>query len=163
MRKCKYLIPASQLIILLCLLGSAPPAFAASIQATTTDLTQATTTQPRWYQPWGSFGSQENNQYSRSVINGYNNKDYQGHDQENSGNFGYNRGYNEDSSGNTGNQIISQGAIRPGRNNQYYEIFINNSSNSHFSGYMQGNSGNSGTNEGVNRDASGNLGNQILN
>ena len=48
-----------------------------------------------------------NNQFLRSSSFNSSNLYYQGHDQGNSGNSGYNHGYNQDDSSNGGNQIIN--------------------------------------------------------
>ncbi len=162
-----YLIPVGHLILLFCMISIASPAFASTIQANVsrTDLANATMTLPGWHRPQRHIrsGRQENNQYVRANVNNADNKDYWGHDQGNTGNHGHNRGYNEDNSSNASNQIINRGRARYSRNNQHYQIIINNAYNLRYFGYRQGNSGNSGYDEGYNRDNSGNLGNQIIN
>lgn len=91
-----------------------------------------------------------------------------GSHQGNTGNVGANRGFNQDSSGNAGNQIVSQHKpIKTQINNQAFRQAENPASGSGNSttmiGAFQGNSGNSGVNFGNNQDNSGNSGNQVNN
>lgn len=166
MRKGRYLIPTGQLLLLFCMMRSAPPAFASPVQATASyaDLASATLALPSWHRPWRHIrvGWQENNQDIQVVANNVDNKYYRGHNQGNSGNSAVNRWYTEDHSSNAGNQIIHRGAIWHSRNNQLFRQMTRNSQNSSYVGYQQGNSGNSGVNRGYNRDTSGNLGNQDI-
>lgn len=88
--------------------------------------------------------------------------------QANTGNVGINRGFNQDSSSNGGNQVVSQHKhIKTQINNQFFHQAENPSSGSGNSttmiGALQGNSGNSGVNFGNNQDNSGNSGNQVNN
>ena len=52
-------------------------------------------------------GNQVHNQYLRGCIGVGNTRTFWGSNQNNDGNGGYNRGFNQDNSGNQGNQIIN--------------------------------------------------------
>ena len=69
---------------------------------------------------------------------------------------------NEDDSSNGTNQIIMQNPFSHRRINQSFQICVEDSSNLHYAGAVQGNSGNNGLNVGVNQDNSSNVGNQII-
>lgn len=119
-----------------------------------------------WRFPHRSYGSQELNQTYRGNSN-FNNPIYTvgGHGQGDSGNAGHNRGHNQDNSSNGGNQLVTLHRLRGyHRINQcYYGNSNYNNSVVHRGGYDQGNTGNAGTNDGLNQDNSSNSGNQILN
>ena len=164
MRKGTCFIPLGLLIMVLCIMSTVSPAFASTRQATASSaaLTNATMAQPAKHRPRSS-GWNENNQDSHVVATNVANKHYVGHDNGNSGNHGYNRGYVEDNSGNGAGQINNEGAIRPSRNNQRLHEVASNAYNIYARGVRQVNSGNSGHNDGSVRDNSSNIGNQIIN
>lgn len=179
-RKGFYLLLLSVLLACLCLAGTAVPAFAASAQVAIS-AHQASSAVPvhRWKRgnrypgragwrrfPHGGYGSQELNQSHWGDTN-YNNPVYTigGHGQGDSGNDGHNRGHNQDNSINGGNQLVTVQRLRGyHRINQcYYGNSNYNNGVVHRGGYDQGNTGNAGTNDGLNQDNSANGGNQIVN
>lgn len=180
MRKSLYCVLVGQLITLLFAMNTLSPAFASTERAIirrppltrgAPSLVHRKRSPLRRYPHRGLVSNrsfryatrQVNNQFFRATVKNTNNKTYRGHDQGNSGNHGYNRGYNEDNSSNSANQIINRrSAIQYRRNNQYYQIHSENSGNLRYYGYRQANSGNSGYNSGFNRDNSSNFGNQII-
>lgn len=106
--------------------------------------------------------NQVNNQLFQGGFNNESNSFYLGNNQGNSGNQGYNRGFNQDNSGNSGNQVVNhQKVIEYQVNNQLFEG--QNQNNSFYLGSNQGNSGEGGINEGFSQDNSGNQGNQVNN
>lgn len=173
MRKGLCLASLSLLLVYLCLIGTALPAFAAPAHmATSVVQTALTTPAHRWHgRAWwrhfhhrGSAGLEINQHYWGDTNHDIPTTTYGGHGQGNSGNGGYNRGHNMDDSANGGNQFIALPRLsRHWRVNQYY-VGDSNYRNSfaHWGGYQQGNTGNSGHNEGLNQDNSLNGGNQIL-
>lgn len=154
MKTWTYLL--SQCITLL-LLSTSSPVFAATTQAAvpsrlTTTIT-STEAEGHWHHP-------TNNQFvggrclNRRII-----KTYRGNNLSNTGNRGYNRGRNQDNSGNEANAIINQ---RQGQN-QYYQHCLNIDVHQHYFGNNQSNSGNGGYNSGFTQDNSGNEGNLVVN
>jgi len=89
---------------------------------------------------------------------------YGGHGQGNSGKTGYNRSRSQDNSANGGNQITASSSLSHYRRFNQYAVGDSNYRNSyiHYGGYNQGNTGNSGQNEGLSQDNSANGGNQLL-
>jgi hypothetical protein len=154
----------------LCLSGTALPAFAAPAHVTIPAIQTAPVY--RWHSRawWGHFhhrGSAglEINQYHRGDSNyGIPTVTYGGHGQGDSGNGGYNRGHNQDDSVNGGNQLIASPQLSGYRRVNQYSAGNSNYHNSftHWGGYNQGNTGNSGHNLGLNQDNSSNSGNQII-
>ena len=112
-------------------------------------------------------GVQQNNQGFQGISNSGNNALLIGHNEGNTGNAGLNRGFNQDDSVDSGNQVVGQRkAIGVQANNQLITGHggASNSGNTATSiGFDQGNSGNSGVNLGNNQDNAGNLGNQVNN
>lgn len=170
MKKWTFLGIASQFVALL-LLSRPSSAWAASMQdaASQASFAQAVTITPaepseRWQTP--GYGHAHTNRQTiggycanRRVINSY-----RGNNLSNSGNRGHNSKFNQDNSGNEGNQMINQGIM--GKNqghSQYYRNCTNIEIHLYYQGNNQGNSGNSGYNDGFNQDDSGNAGNQMVN
>lgn len=89
---------------------------------------------------------------------------FEGHNFNNSGNQGLNRGSNINYGSNGGNLIVNQG--RSGRYLRVNQYFAGNSY-SHdkgtFVGYNENNTGNQGCNRGYNEDHGANGGNQVVN
>lgn len=154
-------------LAMLLLLQEAPHAFASTRQATIflSNQAQRTLAIPRGHPPrWPlHFGRQEDNQAFQGCSVHAANKYYWGHDQGNSGNHGVNSGYTEDDSSNDTNQILIRSPFDHRRINQSFQNCSTDSSNLHYFGARQGNSGNNGYNAGVNEDNSSNIGNQIVN
>ncbi|HEY0754431.1 MAG TPA: hypothetical protein VGD98_10745 [Ktedonobacteraceae bacterium] len=162
-----------------CLLASALPAFAASERsASSVQRARLTTSvhkvkKRNWYlshQAWRRYAyegdsRQEINQFRQGNSN-HDNPTFTrgGHGQGNSGNYGYNRGHSQDNSLNGGNQIINTSRLKGYRRINQYSFGNSNYRNSitHYGGYDQGNTGNSGSNKGLNQDNSSNSGNQIV-
>ena len=116
--------------------------------------------------PPPQLDQQQNNQIFHGITNANNHAHLFGSNQGNSGNPGFNRGDNQDSSVNGGNGISSQHkTIGTQQNNQFIQgDGASNSGNSaSFLGVNQGNSGNEGINQGNNQDNSANAGNQVNN
>lgn len=180
MNKGLYRALFSLLLACFCLAEAALPAYAAPARVKfVTTRAQVTTSVHRrrgtralrpyssrgWHPYHSGAGSSEINQYFHGNTDFNHFKYVVGTSrEENSGNVGYNRGHNQDNSTNGGNQMLLSGRpIRYRRVNQYYY------GNSHFNrrgyrfnGYDEINSGNDGTNRGVNQDNSTNGGNQII-
>lgn len=179
MSKGLYRAIFSLLLACCCLAGAALPAYAASARVKISRSgVVATTSAHRWkgkrvfqHQSWGQRlhrggpGLSEINQYYHGNTD-YNHFYYVvgTRHQGNSGNVGYNRGRNQDNSLNGGNQTVLSGRhVGYRRVNQYYY------GDSHFGrhatrlwGYDEVNSGNDGTNRGMNQDNSSNGGNQLI-
>jgi hypothetical protein len=114
------------------------------------------------------INNQQNSQSYHGTSNFGNHAIVIGNRQGNTGNAGVNRGFNQDDSLNTGNQVVSQHKpIKTQVNNQFFHQSENSASGSGNSstmiGAFQGNSGNSGLNFGNNQDNAGNSGNQVNN
>lgn len=180
MRKGLFLVILSVTLACLGLSGTALPAFAAPARLTASvNLESGATPVHKWRRGSHSpglagrrrfyhrgFGSHELNQSHWGNSN-YNNPVYTvgGHGQGNAGNAGHNRGHNQDNSLNGGNQLVALHRLRGYRriNQDYYGNSNYNNSAVHRGGYNQGNTGNSGTNDGLNQDNDSNGGNQIIN
>lgn len=116
--------------------------------------------------PPPSGPSQINNQSFHGVNGNRNVTTLVGTNQGNSGNQGLNRGYSQDNSVNSGNQVSGQRKIiQLQENNQYLQQSDDQGSNNTNTqiGSNQGNSGNEGLNFGHNQDNSSNTGNQVNN
>jgi hypothetical protein len=177
-RKVFCIALVSLLLACQCLLGTALPAFAAPARVTISSYRIALTTpayrgrrrgwHPKrawWHFHHRGFAGLEINQYHRGNSGyGIPTITYGGHGQGNSGNGGYNRGHNQDDSGNGGNQLIISPRLSGYRRINQYSVGNSNYHNSftHWGGYNQGNTGNSGHNIGLNQDNSLNSGNQII-
>lgn len=110
--------------------------------------------------------NQQNNQSYRGASGIGNTAVIVGRRQGNTGNPGLNRGFNQDDSGNSGNQLSGQRKpINVQDNHQFLHQGNGSGSGNRatFIGAFQGNSGNSGFNLGNNQDNSGNSGNQVNN
>lgn len=163
-----YLIISGLLITISFLMHGASTAFASTARSTVPriGLVHTIPAAPVWHRPWRRipYGRQVNNQVFQACVKDTNNKYYRGHNQGNSGNNGVNHGYVEDNSSNTTNQIVNRRPVVGHRiNNQLFQICANNSQNFYYAGVRQGNSGNSGYNDGYAQDDSVNDGNQIIN
>jgi hypothetical protein len=164
----------SLLFACFCLSYTALPAFAAPAHVTISAIqVTRTASARRWHsRTWwphfyhrGSKGLEINQYHQGDTNHDIPTTTYGGHDQGNTGNNGHNRGHNQDDSLNGGNQLIVTSRLRGYRRvNQYYSGDSNyRNSFVHWGGYDQGNTGNSGSNEGLNQDDSSNGGNQIIN
>lgn len=110
--------------------------------------------------------NQQNNQSYHGVNSSGNHTTFVGRHQANTGNPGVNHGFNQDDSGNAGNQVSGQRkAIGVQRNNQFLRQGSGSGSGNttNFIGAGQGNSGNEGINLGNSQDNAGNSGNQVNN
>jgi hypothetical protein len=160
-----------------CLLGTALPAFAAPARVTTSAFQSVVTTQTyrgrRWHHSPARLWHFHHRRLTGLEINQYHRGDsshgipivtYGGYGQEDSGNDSYNRGHNQDNSSNGGNQLIVSPRLSEYRRINQYSVGNSNYHNSftHWGGYNQHNSGNSGHNSGLNQDNSENGGNQII-
>ncbi|HXR65841.1 MAG TPA: hypothetical protein VN729_07955 [Ktedonobacteraceae bacterium] len=160
-----------------CLLGTALPAFAAPARVTTSAFQSVLTTSiyrgrgwhhspARWwhFHHWGSAGLEINQYHQGDSDHDIPVVTYGGHGQEDSGNTSDNRGHNQDNSSNGGNQLIVSPRLSEYRRINQYSVGHSNYRNSftHWGGYDQHNSGNSGHNIGLNQDNSENGGNQII-
>lgn len=103
------------------------------------------------------------NQYFHGNSYSYLHFNFQGHNLNNSGNEGHNRGLSQNFGGNGGNIVSNHRAGSPQRTNQWYEGNSYSRNVGSFRGYNLNNSGNEGYNQGVNEDHGGNAGNQIVN
>ncbi len=103
-------------------------------------------------------------QYFHGNSYSYLHFNFQGHNLNNSGNQGRNRGYAQNFGGNGGNMITNR-RRREGaqRTDQWYSGNSYSRNVGNFRGFNLNNSGNQGDNEGVNEDHGGNAGNQIVN
>lgn len=169
MRKYLSFIIASLLGVLLLLPGMAMSASAASalVALPTTQRNVTTTNKSKVWHParHGYYGApQVNNQYFRGNGNTGNHVSAVGNNLNNTGNPGWNRRYIQDNTLNAGNQLANTHS-RSGYqiNNQHYVGNGNVGNTFFFKGNNQGNSANTGVNDGVVQDNNSNGGNQILN
>jgi len=164
MKKKIYLVILSTLIALLSSGGwGGITAFASTSQAQTVRKQMATGDRAGTF-PVCSMFCRSHAQYFHGNSYSYLHFNFRGHNLNNSGNQGHNRGYAQNFGGNGGNLLTNR--RRTGnsqRTSQWYDGNSYSRNFGSFSGYNQNNSGNQGYNEGVNEDHGGNAGNQIVN
>lgn len=89
---------------------------------------------------------------------------FRGHNLNNGGSQGHNRGRMIGYGANAGNLIVSRHRLSPYSSvNQHFSGNAYSRNRFHFVGYNQNNVGNQGLNEGYNEDHSANAGNQFVN
>lgn len=140
--------------------NTAPLAFASTKQYGITRQTQAQPVYPLY------GGHQVNGQHYSEASEIGNTAVFQGRNQGNSGNMGFNAGSEQNNGENHGNQISSQHRGIAVQKN--YQTLHKNGSNGNgdtaiFRGINQGNSGNQGVNRGNVQDSANNTGNQVNN
>lgn len=164
MKKRVYLAILSTLLALLSLgaLGGVP-AFASTSQIQAFQKQTVTGSRAEKSSACPRCG-QSHNQYFHGNSYSYLHFNFRGHNLNNSGNQGRNRGYAQNFGSNGGNMFINRRrtGIAQGTN-QWYSGNSFSRNVGIFRGYNLNNSGNQGDNEGVNEDHGGNAGNQIVN
>lgn len=174
MKKWFFVLIFGTLLVCLHLPGIALPVYAAPARVMTPARQAAPAVVQRrenrahspawWHFPRGYPSIQEINQVHRGDGNYHIFLNPVGHDQNNTGNHGHNRGHNQDNSVNSGNQLSQLqrlGGYR--RINQYFYGNSDYDNKIISNGYNQSNTGNNGLNDGFNQDNSVNNGNQIIN
>ena len=163
MKRGLHLAILSTLIALLSLVSGAMPAFASTRRTTATHTQHATTIRAEKY-GFRPGRWRTHNQYFHGNSYSHLHFTFRGHNLNNSGNQGRNRGYNRNFGSNGGNLIVNRGRNSGyQRTNQYFQGNSYSLNRGNFIGYNQNNTGNQGDNEGYNEDHGANGGNQIAN
>lgn len=162
MRKCFSLAVLGISIALLSLTHGVTPAFASTWYPAVLHK-PSTSVVPAEPVRWHPSGWQDHYQYFHGNSYSGDHLTFRGHNQNNSGNQGYNRRHNYNFGANAGNLVINHNKASHQRTHQYYSGNSVGHNWGYFIGYNQNNTGNQGHNDGLNEDHGGNAGNQVVN